>query len=575
MATKYAGHVTKRTPKATPQTEPIPSQEDRMVKNSAGGFVYKLDKWSQLNRFLILGCEGGTYYSSEKKLTKENAKVIETLIVEDAKRVVDTIVEIVKAGRAPKMDPALFALALVAKTAKKDEERAYANNAVSDVLNIGTHIFDYMNNLRELGGFGDGTKRSFAKFYNSLSPERLAFLLAKYQQRNGVSHNDVLRLSHIKPCDEDHEVLYAYATKKLKPKNLDEKTWTRSFVSCEGKGKEVITKNIDVVIKDKYMNILEGMERAKVETTEKGIIKLIEKFNLPQECVPTEFLNKPDVAEALLQKMPIGATIRALGKYSAIGLLGPLSSSAKIVQDRILDIDQLKKGKIHPLQVLFALKTYSSGSGFRSDKTWSVNQTIVDCLDDAFYNSFQNVESTGLRYYLGIDCSGSMGATINNSNLTVREAAAAMAMVAAKTEKQHYMAGFISKGGGYMSRNTGMIDLKISPKDRLDSACKKVSRADFGATDCALPMLDALEKKMKVDAFLIITDSETWQGEIHASQALTQYRKEMGINSKLIVCGMTSTGFTIGDPEDKNTFNVVGFDTATPNIIAEFAKGNI
>jgi len=41
----------------TPQSLPIPGRD--MVANNAGGFVFKLDEWKQLDRFLILGSEGG------------------------------------------------------------------------------------------------------------------------------------------------------------------------------------------------------------------------------------------------------------------------------------------------------------------------------------------------------------------------------------------------------------------------------------------------------------------------------------------------------------------------------------
>ena len=56
----------------TPQSEPIIGEN--MIKNNAGGYVYELDKFEQLNRFLIIGTEGGTYYVGEGKLTKDNAK---------------------------------------------------------------------------------------------------------------------------------------------------------------------------------------------------------------------------------------------------------------------------------------------------------------------------------------------------------------------------------------------------------------------------------------------------------------------------------------------------------------------
>ena len=45
----------------------------------------------------------------------------------------------------------------------------------------------------------------------------------------------------------------------------------------------------------------------------------------------------------------------------------------------------------------------------------------------------------------------------------------------------------------------------------------------------------------------------------------------MGIGAKLVVIGMVSNGFTIADPNDAGMLDVVGFDTATPSIIADFA----
>jgi 60 kDa SS-A/Ro ribonucleoprotein len=87
-------------------------------------------------------------------------------------------------------------------------------------------------------------------------------------------------------------------------------------------------------------------------------------------------------------------------------------------------------------------------------------------------------------------------------------------------------------------------------------------------------MLDALEKKLAVDAFIVYTDSETWAHPTwaHPTNALEQYRQKMSLPAKLIVCGMVSNNFTIADPADAGMLDVVGFDTATPQIISEFAK---
>jgi len=38
---------------------------------------------------------------------------------------------------------------------------------------------------------------------------------------------------------------------------------------------------------------------------------------------------------------------------------------------------------------------------------------------------------------------------------------------------------------------------------------------------------------------------------------------------------MTSNGFTIADPNDAGMMDVVGFDSAAPQVISNFARGEI
>ena len=107
---------------------------------------------------------------------------------------------------------------------------------------------------------------------------------------------------------------------------------------------------------------------------------------------------------------------------------------------------------------------------------------------------------------------------------------------------------------------------------RLDDAVRAVSSLPFGGTDCAVPMLYALERRLSVDAFVVYTDSETWAGEIHPVQALRQYRERTGIAAKLVVVGLVSNGFSIADPDDAGMLDVVGFDSASPAVIADFIR---
>ena len=156
--------------------------------------------------------------------------------------------------------------------------------------------------------------------------------------------------------------------------------------------------------------------------------------------------------------------------------------------------------------------------------------------------------------------------------LTPRMAAAAMAMAIARREPNYYIAGFTNNGRGYpFNGGATMAPLSITATDSLASAVRKTQVLDFGGTDCALPMLDALGKKIPVDCFVILTDSETWAGPIHPAEALRKYRQEMGIPAKLVVVAMVSNGFTIADPADAGMMDVVGFDSAAPALIADFA----
>src|SRR5262249_10368963 len=72
----------------TPQSAPIPGREPAMVPNRAGGWAFEIDEWARLDRFLILGTEGSTYYAGEREMTAENVGNLRACIAQDGPRVV-------------------------------------------------------------------------------------------------------------------------------------------------------------------------------------------------------------------------------------------------------------------------------------------------------------------------------------------------------------------------------------------------------------------------------------------------------------------------------------------------------
>jgi 60 kDa SS-A/Ro ribonucleoprotein len=537
--------------KKTPQSAPIPGKSQ--VANDNAGYVWAVDDWARLDRFLILGSEGGTFYVSERTLTRDNAEAVLRCIAADGARVVARIVEISEAGRAPKNDPALFALALAAKLGDEPTRRA-AHAALPRVARIGTHLFHFAEYVKGLGGWGRGTMRAFARWYNDMEAGRLAFQAVKYQSRDGWSHRDLLRKSHPTASTAQHQAIYHWMTK----------------------GWDAVG---EAPHPDRVLATIWAFERARRMKTRADITALCElvaDYGLPHECVPTEMKQFPKVWEALLPHMGFTAMLRNLGKMTEVGLLGPQSSDAeRFIVSRLRKAEALRAARVHPLALLVAMKTYAQGHGEKGKLRWQPRQKIVDALDGAFYLSFEALAPTGARTLLALDVSGSMNAGLiaGMPGITPRVGAAAMALVTAAVEPAHEIVAFTS--GTHKSMHagypTGIGPIDISPRMRLDAVLGKTDALPFGGTDCALPMSWATDNKVPIDIFCVYTDSETWAGEIHPSQALKAYRQKMGIGAKLAVIAMTSNGFTIADPSDAGMLDVVGFDPATPAVIADFA----
>ncbi|MDB4956726.1 MAG: RNA-binding protein [Myxococcales bacterium] len=534
--------------KSTPQREPIPGSNQ--APNSAGGYAWQLDDWARLDRFLILGSEGGTFYVAERELTQDNAACVARCIAADGIRTIARIVDISVSGRAPKNDPAIFSLAMAAKLGDEATRKA-AYAAMPKVCRIGTHLMHFAEYAQGFGGWGRGMRRAIGAWFNAKPASELAFQLAKYQSRDGWSNRDLLRLAHPRAASPSHDRLFAWAVKG---------------------------ELAEAAKDDPALELLVAMEQLKQTSDVLAGAKLIRDKKLPRECAPTEWLKCPEVWDALLAAMPMTAMIRNLATMTRVGLVTQTSPATNHVVAQLRDQERLKKARVHPIAVLAALTTYKSGAGARGSGTWQPVAKIVDALDAAFYASFGAVEASGKRMLLALDVSGSMtcGSVSGVVGLTPRVASAAMSLVTAATERDHAFVAFTAAasghGGTWGGGVPGITTLSISPRQRLDDVVREIEKLPMGGTDCALPMIWAEKHRVDVDTFVIYTDNETWAGSVHPAQALRSYRNARGIPAKLVVVGMTSNGFSVADPNDAGMIDVVGFDASTPPVIADFAR---
>jgi 60 kDa SS-A/Ro ribonucleoprotein len=664
---------------------PPPTQKDklneRQVKNAAGGYSFKVCDMNRLRRFIVLGSEHNTYYSTQTaaKNTLENIKCLQALLDKNRhKEVLETITEYSLSGRVAKEDPILSILALCAGHENMEIRKA-AFGKVVQICNIPTKLFkfldltqDAIDNKREKhppppqkfrsenrrkrpveksleslkledgkpkepsesmdtslepakkkkkekvepdfkkvnaiarksSGWGRMRRKAISEFYvdEKKDAARLLYLVTKYKQRHNWSHKAVVGYAHPKMSGENEAT-----------KNLVLKYCTRGYQKIEKECAELATKpGVDEKMSEiiNYISIIEKVNKLSPanDGDEEKLLTILKTYGIREkpteftsvtvtttmtnaepvenkegkkssiqivrEHLPTGFLNSKKVWEALLCDMPMTALIRNLGKMSSMGLFENEVNLSTAVNS-LTNKHKLKTARIHPMKVLLAMQIYQRGRGEKGDLTWQVNNKIVKALDDAFYMSFRQPEvkdnyKTGKNYMLCLDVSGSMtfGGCVGCELITPAMASVAMAWVTWNVEDNVELMAF----GGHLE------DMKKRgfTKDMLiNEVLEKTSRINFGATDCSLPMVYALQKRLEMDVFIVYTDSDTWAGRVHPVTALKDYNKTMKRSAKLIVCGMQSNGFTIADPKDPNMMDIVGFDSAVPELISEFAKGNL
>jgi 60 kDa SS-A/Ro ribonucleoprotein len=545
--TNYALHF---NPSKTPVTE---KAKPNQVLNKTGGYVFQIPPEKQMERFILLGNQDGYYYASEQEMTRENAKCVLECFTVMGVKAVEIIAQISESGRAPKNDPAIFALAL-AMTHDSVEVRKAAYAALSRVCRTGTMLFSLVENLKSLGkGWSRGLENAVANWYESKNERNLMYQVTKYQQRNGVSNADLFRLSH---PDKVNPAIAQWITGQ---KDIG--------VAREVKGhaKSGIRDRVYSGHDYKLPEYLVDFDELKT-ADEKRTIELIQKHKFTHEMIDTRHKNSADVWEALLQDMPLTALIRNLGKMTQVGLIKPLSQASKLVAQKLTNEEHLKKSRVHPLIALSALRVYAQGRGDKGSLVWSPVPQVIDALNETFYLGFNTIEPTGKNHYIGLDVSGSMAGSpvLGLPGLMARDVAGCIAMVQARVEKNNYLIR------GFCHR---LVDLNITPAMRLDQVLSVVSKADFGSTNISAPMADATVRELDVDVFQIITDNDLNHGSMHPFQALKAFRKTMNKpRAKLVVMATSATKFSVADPSDVDSLDICGFDSAAPALLADFVR---
>ncbi|MEL7037457.1 MAG: TROVE domain-containing protein [Cyanobacteria bacterium J06592_8] len=524
--------------KKTPQNQPLPGRKAEMTRGRSGGWMFKADIWQILRRCLIMGTANGAYYAGKNELTQDFVETIEQAIEANPRRVADEILY-ASDGRSINNSTPILALVFLSMGESPEAKQAFTEIFLQ-VVRTGSHFYEWLNYTKGMRGFGKVVREAGKSWLSREDVKGLAYQLLKYQQRQGFSGRDALRLFHVKPPTEDHDMLFNWVING----------WNEL---PSGVPSEAL----------KQIWWYEWLKRHPDKTH-----KAITQGRLTHEMAAPVGKMDQKAWQLLFDEMPIGAMLRNLGSLTELGVLAfDRPQNIKRVAEVLKSRQHLRKGRIHPIDVLKALKTYQSGGSLgRSQKTWTPVPRIVTILETALELSFEVVEPTEKVFLHAVDISGSMSwSTVSSIGLTCCEIATVMALVTAKAEKNYMIRGF----------STQFIDLGITAKDSFQTAMRKASKKNFGGTDATVAYDWMMRQKLKVDVICFWTDNETWAGQKHPSRALAEYRRKFNPKAKAVYVTLAPYNITLVDPNDGNSWDIAGFDPATPRLIQMIAKGEL
>lgn len=490
-------------------------------------FNMTISDFDMVQRFLMIGSTDASYSPTGKAKVAFDA--IDRALEQDFKQVLHLVETISTSGRAPKNDPAI---ALLAYIASNPNYSADAFAILGKVCRIGTHLFQFVDNYKGAGGKWNAVaKRAVSAWYTSRPENRLAIQMLKYQQRNGWSHRDVLRLAHVKPQTPVQNAMFRFAACDEPDSNLPDL--------------------YNSVAKMNSGDMTPGQVAALIETTP----------DVSWEMVPSKYRSDKNVLAALVPNMGLTALIRQLGLLTANGVVDS-SAMRNMISNKLTNAKDLKNGRVHPITILNAFKQYRMGRGQLGDKQWVPDAKITSALDDAFYLAFDSVEDTGENYMVGIDISGSMqGAEVlGMKNLRASEVAVVMGMAAVRTQKNAELLGFGRKA----------VNMGITADMSLQAAMNRYQSLhwDGSSTNAGVIFNAAADRSRKFDKFVFVTDNDINYGD-SPMNSLRAYRRTTGIAAKMAVIATSLSDLSIADPCDRGCLDIAGFDAAAPSLIAQ------
>ena len=219
-----------------------------------------------------------------------------------------------------------------------------------------------------------------------------------------------------------------------------------------------------------------------------------------------------------------------------------MPAHADYVAARLTNAEALRKAKILPFQLYTAYRMFEVEDARRT-------AIVADALVEAMDAAFVNLPDLGGTVCIGPDVSGSMSGPISRmTKVRYIDIAGIFAGALLKANPHALVLPFENK----------VVSVKLSARDSLMTNADKLAKIGGGGTAVSAPISDLLDRKIKVDTFIGITDNIEWatdqSGRHGFLPAWYEYKDKIAPNAQAFLLTIAPYRHAVAPQDSKDIY---------------------
>jgi 60 kDa SS-A/Ro ribonucleoprotein len=482
------------------------------VINSAGGIAYSMESEEALAQLACTGTFNGTYYAG-------GSDTLDQVIAHANKVSPEFLANLCVYTResAHMKDSAAVLLAIL-----MNKDIALFKKVFGFVINNGKMLRTFCQVVRsgKVGrkSFGTAPKRMIKQWLENRSDKQLF----DDSVGNDPSLQDIIKMVHPKPTTKNREAFYAY---------LLEKAHDASLLPQEVKEFEEFKKG-------------KPGERSVPNVS----FQMLTSLNLTD----SEWKEIARNAKWHMTRMN-------LNTFERHNVLKD-GEMVQMIAKRLASEEDVKRAKVFPYQLLSAYLAATT-----------VPTEIRNSLEKAMEFATANVPSFKGKVYVGVDCSGSMGAPVTGNRgsatsvISCNQVAALMAACVLRKAEQCDVYRF----------DTQAEELSLNPKASVMENTRIIG-THGGGTDCGATLRVLNQRRAMGDVVIILSDNESWSNPYGGSHTnlMAEWKtfKKRNPNAKLICVDLAANTTSQVPSSSKDVLCVGGFSDTVFEVVSNFLE---